>query len=144
MAFPISDKKLLHMRSVAELMYERALEWTGDEEYAEEMYVLGLLHDVGYILGSDSHGAKGADILERGNYSHADAVRFHGKADVADEELTREVILLQWCDMSVLPGGRKVPVAERLEDVGARYGFDSGTYADSKAIAGRLAKHGLF
>ena len=141
--FRISDNKLLHMRSVAELMYERALEWTNDEEYAQDMYLLGFLHDIGYLFGPDEHGASGAELLERNGYVGASSVRYHGKAQVPQDQWTQEVLLVQWCDMSVLPNGEKVSCSERLEDIGQRYGFDSSTYRACAEVCRRLAEHGL-
>lgn len=140
----IGDNKLFHMRAVAELMYERAFEKTGDEEYAEDMYVVGLLHDIGYIFGSSEHGASGAALMARNGYSHCPAIRWHGKFDIPEEELTDEVLLMQWCDMSVRPGGKVVSCAERLEDIGERYGLDSKEYLTCRDICRRLAEHGMY
>ena len=144
MLYPeISDSKIMHMRSVAELMYERAYEISGNKEYAEDMYALGLLHDIGYIFGSDEHGANGADLMCRNGYEYENEIRYHGKVDVPEECLTDELLLLQWCDMSVLPGGAKVTCDERLEDIGNRYGFDSNTYKSCQMVCARLADCGL-
>ena len=140
----ISDSKLQHMKAVAELMYERALIETSDEAYAEDMFVLGLLHDIGYLFGSDEHGKSGAALMERNGYIYSNEILHHGKFDIPESESTPELELLQWCDMSVLPGGKKVSCSERLEDVGRRYGFDSRTYAVCRDICERLAGRGRF
>lgn len=140
----IGESKILHMKAVAELMYERALDETGDEEYAEDMYVLGLLHDIGYLFGSDEHGASGAALMERNGYTRSNEIRYHGKPEVPEGAFTPELELVQWCDMSVLPNGEKVSCAERLEDVGRRYGFGSHVYENCAEICGRLAERGRF
>ena len=140
----LTDRKILHIRRVAELMYERALEKTGDTAYAEDMYMLGLLHDIGYIYGADEHGASGSALSERNGYRYASEIRYHGKEAVPDEAMTDELMLLQWCDMSVMPGGIQVSCRERLEDIEKRYGRDSKQYRNSEAIIARLAANGLY
>ncbi|MBR0384343.1 MAG: HD domain-containing protein [Eubacteriaceae bacterium] len=52
--FRISEERIRHMHGVAEFMYKRAKDYKLD---AEEMYLLGLLHDIGYIQGfEEGHG----------------------------------------------------------------------------------------
>ena len=140
----ITDSKLHHIRAVAELMYERAFEMTGDEKYAEEMYVLGFVHDIGYIFGAKGHAEAGGGLMKRTNFKYADAVSLHGKDHPDPDQITQDVMLIQWCDMSVGPGGVKMSVAERIEDIRNRYGDDSEQYLGAKEIAKRLAENGMF
>lgn len=48
----ISREKILHMWGVAEYMYQNASKY---ELKPDKMYVLGLLHDIGYIKGKQDH-----------------------------------------------------------------------------------------
>ena len=140
----IQEAKLLHISAVANLMYERAFEMTGDEKYAEEMYVLGFVHDIGYIFGAKGHAEAGGDLMTRVGFKYADAVSLHGEGDLDPDRLTQEVMLIQWCDMSVGPGGVRMSVAERLEDIGVRYGTDSKQYREAAKVAARLNENGMF
>ena len=138
---PITEPKLSHISAVADLMYERALAATGDESYAEKMYVLGFVHDIGYIFGTAGHAEAGGELLARCSFEYADEVALHGSAD--PDQPTPELDLLQWCDMSVGPGGKRMTPAERLADIGERYGTDSEQYISAAIIIKRLANKGM-
>lgn len=128
------DNKNRHMKSVAEVMYENAGALGINPE---EAYVVGLLHDVGYIAverdSKDNHAQKGAEILERMGMDgdNLNAVRYHGTNcyQMMDEGKIRDIspmlLLLQYADMSVDKYGEKVGFAKRLMDIGRRYGTDS-------------------
>lgn len=136
----LDDNRLFHMRGVAELMQERDLENGGTAEHAEDMFLLGLVHDCGYALTEDRyvHERAGGTALARADYKYAREVANHGNPAPMPEEDTYELRLLQWCDMSVDSRGERVSVAERLEDIGKRHGTDSQAYIVSAEMAERL------
>ena len=125
-------------------MYERAFSKTGDKDYAEKMYVLGFVHDIGYIFGSKGHAHAGGNLLDRCGFEYAQEVYLHGTGDPYPEQLSDELMLLQWCDMSVGPNGVRMTCVERLEDIGERYGLDSEQYLEAKMIIDRLAENGMY
>ena len=57
----IDDERISHIHGVAEYMYCHAGDFGLDDE---EMYVLGLLHDIGYIGGEEGHEHFGGDLIE--------------------------------------------------------------------------------
>lgn len=128
-----------HMAGVAEYMYEHAGDYNLDKE---EMFVLGLLHDVGYIRASgDKHEEVGAAILEEKIgvtnphilwciKNHNDEVK-HFSWSI---DRHRKAFLLIKADMSVNAKGELVGYDKRLEDIGSRYGKDSETYRKCKDI----------
>lgn len=140
----IGDDKLKHMCSVAELMYSRALALKGDLAFAEDMYLLGFVHDLGYFIQGPGHPAAGASILERCGYCYSDHVRHHGDGDLPDcfgdknDNSRFAMNLLQWCDMSVMPDGTIVDMDTRLSDIEHRYGRSSKAFESAVEIAERL------
>lgn len=141
------DNKNRHMKSVAEVMYENAGALGINPE---EAYVVGLLHDVGYIAverdSKESHGQKGAEILERmGLKGDAlDAVRYHGTncyqliENGGLKNVSPMLVLTQYADMSVNHKGEKVGFEGRLKDIGKRYGRDSVAYINAKSTVNFL------
>ena len=57
----ISQERIAHMHGVAEWMYTHAEEYGCENK--DEMYLLGLIHDIGYLYGSkEDHEQKGAEL----------------------------------------------------------------------------------
>ena len=125
------------MHGVAEWMYNHA------EEYGignkEEMYLLGYIHDIGYIQGKENHEANGAFLLGKDTY-YGRLVRWHGSTPqeyidyykqlcpTMGVDIPKELILLWTADMTINSEGRNVGFWERLEDIEDRYGKDSEPY----------------
>ena len=75
MAKRIDDNRIKHMHGVAEYMYNNA------EKYGlnkEQMYVLGLLHDIGYVKEKAGHEQYGGDLLDDLFYIDAAIITWHG------------------------------------------------------------------
>lgn len=131
----ITDSRIKHMHGVAEYMYQNADKYNLNKN---EMYVLGLLHDVGYINGKPFHEEFGADLLNNiGIPLHkSDTVRWHGTTpqEYLDSHMTwdnyipPQLILLWEADMHIDQTGEDVGYDARLEDIGNRLGFDSEPY----------------
>lgn len=136
----IRDGKLAHIRAVAEMMRERALAMGWGEERAEDMFLLGFVHDIGYARQPVGHAEAGAEILGRSSYAHAEEVRLHG---TYVEDPSPELELLWLCDLSVDSRGTRCDVAGRLSHVEKRFGRDSEQFRNVCRIAEHLALRGL-
>jgi len=68
----IDNDRLKHIVEVAKLMKEKA-EIVGLDK--EEMFTLGILHDIGYEFGENNdHNFVGFEILDKQNYKYANEV----------------------------------------------------------------------
>ena len=128
----ISENKIRHMHGVAEFMYRNAERFGLNKE---EMYTLGLLHDIGYLYGKDNHGVSGADLLRNLGFTFSDIVAYHGKkpeyyllVHFEKESLPPELVLLLIADLSIDSKGNEVGPEGRLTDIKLRYGSSSEEY----------------
>lgn len=145
----ISKNRILHMHGVAEYMYRHACEYGLDPE---RMYILGLLHDIGYIHTKYDHEKNGANMLKRVGYIDADLVENHGNnpADYINDFIPsariipKELVLLWEADMlidSKKCPGEEITFGERLENVARKCGKDSIQYKNKKAKLDWLLKY---
>lgn len=131
----ITDERIKHMHGVAEYMFEHASEYNLDKN---EMYVLGLLHDIGYVNGAPFHESFGANMLNSlGLPLHiTEAINWHGSTpaeykesyECSDSEIPKPLVLLWQADLHVDQSGEDVGFKARLDDIGNRHGFDSINY----------------
>ena len=121
----LEKDRLLHMGKAGERAAEIALSLTGDESFAEEMFIAGLLHDVGYAFAdAKTHGAAGGKVLERCGFKYAGAVSRHGSG--ASSSLAEAIINL--ADMTTSKTGEQVSVEKRLSEIENRFGAESTQY----------------
>lgn len=120
----LSENRKKHMFAVAELMKKLA-----PEEKKDQMYLLGLLHDIGYIYGQENHNKTGGNILKESGYKYWQEVYYHG--DYNPPYSSYELTLLNYADMHVSPDGQYISFEERLEDIKLRYGQDSCEYQNA-------------
>ena len=126
----IQTDRIQHMHGVAEYMYEHA------EDYGlnkDRMYVLGLLHDIGYVNRKEEHEVNGARLLQKVGYVDINAVSWHGSAlydaeRLMGHEIPAELRLLVEADLKVDLGGELVGYEKRLEGVAERHGIESIAY----------------
>lgn len=99
-----------------------------DTQYAEDMFLLGIMHDLGYEFNQSnaSHAAVGGEILKRNNYRYWQEVSSHGDETV--ENMSDELFILNFADMSTGPKGEDFTFDERLKEIAARFGEDSDAY----------------
>lgn len=130
----ISKERIAHMHGVAEWMYAHAKEYGCENQ--DEMYLLGLMHDIGYLYGSkEDHEQNGAELLGVETY-YGRFVQAHGLTPQEymncngcfASEIPNEMILLWTADMMIDLTGEEVGFQKRLEDIGIRHGFDSEPY----------------
>ena len=129
------EHKSLHMKSVADIMRDNAQALGINPS---EAFVVGILHDVGYIDSKEHHEQAGAELLTgmglKPEYIHA--VRYHGINGYTlldkDIEITPMLLLLQYADMSVNRLGDKIGFGGRLYDIKKRYDIPEA-YPNAKA-----------
>lgn len=129
----IDHNRTAHMIGVAEYMRERAIDYglNGDT-----MYVVGLLHDVGYLDGTAKHEQSGESILTKLGVADdiCRVIGSHGESidislsNMQNSYSKRVMLLLHEADMSVDISGRRVGFEARLEDIAKRHGKTSNAY----------------
>lgn len=138
----ISDNKLKHSLGVARRCYVLAKEHNFSENLCLHMYVVGMLHDIGYDFTdvSECHPEVGYEILRSAGLD-AKEVLHHGKP-ITNEELNQTVQeclnILNEADLTVSYIGELVPVTERLESIKDNYGKNSHQYINSVELAIKL------
>lgn len=128
----ISDDRLFHIRAVAEYMFKHAFIY---DQNPNQMYLLGFLHDIGYVCGDENHEQNGAKLLGEDN-KFSKIVAAHGMTPqeymdtngITESEIPKELILLWEADMVINSHGAHAGFQERLKDVRERYGIDSKEY----------------
>lgn len=142
---PLTPSRLAHMNATANRAYEIATTIFGKtEDQACQLYILGLLHDVGYAFDPADHAHAGGSVLSSLGVT-SDAVYDHGDPNVGfmDDDL----LIVNAADMTTSPTGAPMRMEDRLNDIGERYGADSPHLACARAVADRiereLAKRGL-
>ena len=142
---PLTPSRLAHMNATANRAYEIATTIFGKTEaQARQLYILGLLHDVGYAFDPADHAHAGGRVLADLGFT-TDAVYDHGDPNVGfmDDDL----LIVNAADMTTSPTGAPMRMEDRLHDIGERYGADSPHLACARAVADRiereLAKRGL-
>lgn len=142
-SFCISPERIRHMHGVAELMQEYAVDFECTR--IADCYLIGLLHDIGYIDGKEEHEETGCRILaghlvsgEKDLIAHC--IRWHSAVPTeymqenqcTADDIPKELILLWWADMMVESEGEHagdvVGYQGRLTGLEKRYGMLSPQY----------------
>lgn len=141
MAIGISEDRQNHIMAVARKMHDIVSANPGRFEItAEDAFLLGYLHDVGYeFCGNQSvHSIIGEHILVRNRYKYALEVGYHG---VPQTKYSSEALgLLNYADMTTGPAGQNMTIQERIDDISARYGENSEQTSDAKKL-GAIVEH---
>ena len=125
----ITQNRWQHILGVARKCKEFAYKFKpGDNKFAEEMFLLGMLHDMGYefIESNASHAAVGGQILQRSGYKYYKEIALHGDETV--ENMSDELFILNCADMSTGPSGEDFTFEERLNEIALRFGKDADAY----------------
>lgn len=137
----INKYKTAHMIGVAEYMRNNAKKYSLNPDM---MYVVGLLHDIGYLEGRKNHEEFGAELLKK-TFSigfHVSisndiyqAIKLHGTSPIKildKSKLQNDVLLLLYeADQQIDAEGHFVGFDGRLNDIKRRYGEDSIAYQTS-------------
>lgn len=147
----MDENRQRHSFAVAERMKEYTEKYSYFGKYLDsnDMYLLGLVHDIGREVGINQadHEHIGAEFLNKQaivndkytDYKYAEAVENHGnpeyvfisEADAKSIEqlsVNRATQLLQYIDMTTNYDGGVVTIDERCQSVGVRHGIDSSSY----------------
>ena len=138
----INDERIAHMHGVAEVMYDYCNNF-GCNRTPDEMYIVGLLHDVGYLSGKEGHESKGAELVS--NPADQYLIRYHGCVPSEVPTITPELRLLWFADLMVESAGpnagKVVGFEERLKGIAERYGEDSKAYKVVKETVDYLVSY---
>ncbi len=150
----ISKERIAHMHTVAELMHRYFYAFDCKYLMRQEAYLLGLVHDIGYVDGKAMHEYRGADLL--GQFTPnilSECIRWHGLTPqeylkmktCGPYDIPRELVLLWWADAMVKAGGEHageiVGYEKRLQRVKERWGEDSPPYNSLKDTIEWLEKN---
>ena len=141
----ITEDRWNHILGVARQAARLAEKFfTGDANKKQEMFLLGMLHDVGYEFAVEKrqHAALGGELLRRTGYDCWREVYEHGNPDVS--EMSDELFLLNCADMTTGPKGEALTMAERLREIGERFGRESAAYKKSARMVTRLQNDARF
>lgn len=117
--------RLSHMGKAGQRAADIALSLTGNADFAEEMFVAGLLHDVGYAFaGADRHGAAGGEVLSRCGFKYSTAIARHGSG----VSLSLAEAIINLADMTTSKTGVQVSMEDRLAEIENRFGAASREY----------------
>ncbi len=126
----LNEDRMNHSYHVAEYMYTHAAEY-GLEAEKEQMYVVGLLHDVGSIRDKTRHEIAGGEILSQTGLKeeYLNAIAWHGKSPedycehfgITQEDIPPVLVLLWDADLHVGPKGESMEIDERIEDMISRH-----------------------
>ena len=124
----IMDKdRLIHSYNVGKKMMEIGKKYNLTNDELEELFILGLNHDIGYEFGEGSnHNKTGGEILKKSNYKYYKEVYYHGEIDCDYSSLYLDI--LNMADMQIDKYGNDVGYDKRLEDIKSRYGEESDVY----------------
>lgn len=123
----IDENRMKHSIAVARKMIEIGKEYKLNNDELQDLFVLGLNHDIGYEFGENSnHAIIGGDILKRNNYKYWHEVLYHGQVDNEYKSIFLEI--LNNADMQIDKYGNDVGYDKRLEDIKTRYGENSEIY----------------
>ena len=143
----IDENRIQHMLGVARRCYALAKDAGYSEKICRNMWLMGLLHDVGYEFGEPKDHAKvGAEMFE-GLQAYPDfwhicnAIKRHGVSE-KQERYGNSLYLsiLNEADMTVDHKGLNCSYEERLSDIAQRYGKDSDPYRETQEFMKVLRK----
>ena len=135
----MDEDRLKHSVAVARKMVQIGKEYNLNTEELQDLFVLGLNHDIGYEYGDNSnHAHIGGEILKRNDYKYWKEVYYHG--DVNTEYKSCFLEILNRADMQIDKYGNDVGYDNRLEDIKNRYGEESKTYIDAKLLIKRIKR----
>lgn len=139
----IKEGRAKHILGVARKCYEIAKTEFPErgEDFAEKMFLIGYLHDVGYEFDdTEPHRIVGERMLKSIGADDETVwlVRHHGEPQY---ELTDESYILNKADLSVDTSGSPVTIEERVADKARRKGSDSVVYRNAVEMAEKIEKY---
>lgn len=135
----ISENKLKHILGVARECRDLARQRGLSEDMCNAMFIMGLLHDIGYEDDESlSHGSISEKFVRDFNLhinNCCNAIAAHGFVfddwNIFDE-------ILNTADMTISYAGNKITMKERLDGIKERYGSDSVHYKQACKVVDKL------
>lgn len=125
--------------AIAKKMNELAkVKRPNDENYAEDMYLLGLLHDIGYRTNPERHEVCGGLQLMRQGYKYWEVISNHGKPDSTFQ--SEELQLLNIADMAIDENGEEMPYDYIVRTIDEKYGASSEQAINTHKIITQMEK----
>jgi len=127
----LSSERIAHMHGVAEYMYANAEKYGLDKE---EMYVLGLLHDIGHLRGNYNHEENGQALLHKMGFVYNWEILWHTispqnyKLYTPKEDLPPSLILLLEANMKISLSGEEIDYDKKILEIANTYGLASEVY----------------
>ena len=129
----MDQDRLNHSIAVARKMVEIGKEYNLKDNELQDLFVLGLNHDIGYEFGNnENHRIIGGKILKQSNYKYWQEVYYHG--EVESEYSSLYLDILNKADMQIDKFGNDVGHVKRLEDIKNRYGKESDIYKKAEKL----------
>lgn len=130
--------RLKHSYGVANKMREIGTQNGLNDDELEDLFVLGLNHDIGYEFSEFGfqHNKIGGDILKKSGYIYWKEIYYHG--EVQDEYKSLFLDILNSADMQIDKYGDDVGYDKRLKDIENRYGRDSDVYKKCVLLVNEL------
>lgn len=127
-------ERLLHSLAVGKKMKKIGIEYNLQDNELEDLFALGLNHDIGYEFTEDgvNHEVIGGEILKRNGYKYWKEVYYHGR--ISGEYNSVYLDILNKADMQIDGAGVDVGYKNRLLDIKDRYGEDSESYIRCKKL----------
>ena len=134
----LSIDRLKHCLAVARKMKAIAESIDGFPYPPEDMFYLGLLHDVAYefVDTQEEHEHCGGEILRNNGYRYWKEVYYHGNPDI--DYCSRALDLLNYADLTTDTSGMDTTIDARLNDIAQRYGPDSAQYQNAFLLAEQI------
>jgi len=96
----ISNDKYQHIIQVARFMKKYCEENEFDKSFCEEMFTLGILHDIGYEFTEHAeHNYAGGQLLKNQNYKYYTEIMYHGIPNT--KYVSKELDILNYADMHI-------------------------------------------
>ena len=137
----LNDNILKHSRTVAKRMSDFVMENRDAFTCShEEMFVLGMLHDIGYAFTDDQpeHAKVAGEFLREEGYRYWREVYYHGIPQTEYDSV--ELRLLNYIDITTGYGGEIMSAEERIDEITAKYGVSS-VQAKGAVELGRLVEN---
>lgn len=136
----LTEERMKHAHAVAEYMYKHYREYDCKKLSQDEIYALGLNHNIGYIDGAEEHNAKGALLFANTRFGE-----YIGWLEYTPREFFTitgnitapgELVLLWTADFSIEcngeDAGKEIGFDKRLKNIEKRLGKATKAYSRAK------------
>lgn len=124
----MDNDRLIHSYNVGKKMMKIGKKYNLSDDQLQELFVLGLNHDVGYEFTESgvNHNKIGGELLKQSGFKYYKEVYHHG--ELTNEYSSLYLDILNMADMQIDKYGNDVGYDNRLKDIESRYGKDSEVY----------------